>query len=169
MGLFDKLKSTKNKITIEQLIVEPYEQKYFNECKFIWKNYIPKSGQSNVLQGELLRDLEKLRFEAQDNGNINWDDDFSYFCEFIRNTLCTKDIFTDEEKNRIVLILDYFKDCGEYAKQWNNGLISDEDVNVDRIAYTKDNLYDVVSDAIGYLQFKITSPISYETNNAIKR
>lgn len=65
--------------------------------------------------------------------------------------------------------MDYFKDCGEYAKQWNNGLISDEDVNVDRIAYTKDNLYDVVSDAIGYLQFKITSPISYETNNAIKR
>lgn len=64
MKLFDKLKKSKSTITLEQIMKEPYEQKYFNECKFIWKNFVPKSGQATVLQGELLREIEKLRCEA---------------------------------------------------------------------------------------------------------
>lgn len=42
--------------------------------KFIWRNYVPKSGQSKTVQGELLRGNEKLRDESQRNGNINWDE-----------------------------------------------------------------------------------------------
>jgi len=57
--------------------------KYFEEAKFIWKNYVPKSGQADTVQGELLRVIEKLRYEAQDNGNINWDDGFEMFCHYI--------------------------------------------------------------------------------------
>ena len=67
MGIFDKFKKKESNISIEQLKNEQYEQEYFETCKFIWKNYVPKSGQSTVLQGELLRELEKLRLEAQDN------------------------------------------------------------------------------------------------------
>ena len=45
----------------------------------IWRNYVPEAGQSEILQGELLREIEKLREEAQGNGNRNWDGDFSCF------------------------------------------------------------------------------------------
>lgn len=42
------------------------------------------------MQGELLRQIEKLRCEAQDNGNVNWGEDYSYFCDFINETLCNQ-------------------------------------------------------------------------------
>ena len=71
MGLFDKLKREKNNLTIDAIIGEEYEQQYFDECKYIWKNYVPQAGQAHNLQGELLREMEKIRCEAQDNGNIN--------------------------------------------------------------------------------------------------
>ena len=66
-------------IILKQLMKENYTQKYFDECNYIWKNYVPEIGQANVLQGELLRELEKLRYEAQNNGNMNWDKISSIF------------------------------------------------------------------------------------------
>ncbi|MFS0907509.1 hypothetical protein AB3N02_31575 [Priestia aryabhattai] len=45
--------------------------RYFEEAKEIWVKYVPKSGQSGVVEGELIRAIEKLRCEAQDNGNAN--------------------------------------------------------------------------------------------------
>ena len=90
MGLFDKLKRGKSNLTIDAIIGEEYEQQYFDECKYIWKNYVPQAGQADNLQGELLREIEKIRCEAQDNGNINWDDDYSYFCDFISGKLTKK-------------------------------------------------------------------------------
>lgn len=169
MGIFNKFKKVKSEVTIEELISEKYEKKYYDQCKYIWKNYVPESGQSNILQGELLREIEKLRYEAQDNGNINWDKDFSWFCDFIIETLCYRDIFSDDEKAKIILALEYIKECGNYAKQWNDGQISDDDVDMNRIAYTKDNLYDMVSDAIGYFQLKTAGPIPFNKNDEIKR
>jgi hypothetical protein len=41
---------------------------------WIWRHMVPKSGQSGTVQGELLRAVEKLRWEAQSNGNINRDE-----------------------------------------------------------------------------------------------
>lgn len=79
MGLFDKFRKKNNGLTIEEIISNDYEQEYFDECKYIWKNYVSSKGQADSLQGELLREMEKIRCEAQDNGNINWDDDYSYF------------------------------------------------------------------------------------------
>ena len=79
MGLFDLFKKKNEpQITLKDLIVSNYEQQYLAECQYIWKNYVPESGQSEVLQGELLREIEKLRNEAKDNGNVNWDSNFSY-------------------------------------------------------------------------------------------
>ncbi len=48
------------------------EEEYLEIGRFIWSNYVPKSGQSETVQGELLRAIEKLRDEAHRNGNINW-------------------------------------------------------------------------------------------------
>ncbi|MFD3274338.1 hypothetical protein ACE3MS_30040 [Paenibacillus dendritiformis] len=50
--------------------------KYFNEAKYLWQTYVPKQGQAETVQGELIRAIEKLRGEAQRNGNINWDKGF---------------------------------------------------------------------------------------------
>jgi hypothetical protein len=47
--------------------------------------------------GELLRSVEKLRDEAQRNGNINWDEGFELLLEFLRDKLLDPSVF-DEAK-----------------------------------------------------------------------
>ena len=169
MGIFDKLKRKSSSLTIEKIIDKDYNYKYFDECKYIWKNYVPKSGQANNLQGELLREIEEIRCEAQDDGNINWDDDHSYFCDFISKKLSEQSIFSSIEKEEITLIMSYLKECGMYAQKFNSGIIPENEVDIDKIAYTNDNLYDIICDKIGQLQKENSEPIPYEKNNAIKR
>ena len=50
-----------------------YRQKYGQECRRIWQRLVPPEGQAATVQGELLREIEKLYHEAWRNGNINWD------------------------------------------------------------------------------------------------
>ena len=169
MGLFDIFKKHKNEINIETIISSEYAQIYFDECKYIWENYVPKSGQSECLQGELLREIEKLRCEAQDNGNINWDDDYSYFCDFIVRALNAQSIFSDMEKEETARIMNYINECGLYAQKVNNGEISQNDIDIIKIAYTKDNLYDIICDKIGKLHQSNPAPIPYKINNELKR
>ena len=71
---------------------------YGKECNHIMNNLVPARGQADSLQGELLRELEKLRYEAQNNGNQNWDEWFVFFCDHIKAQLCSQSIFSDEEK-----------------------------------------------------------------------
>ena len=54
---------------------------------WIWRNLVPKSGQADTVQGELLRAVEKLRWEAQTNGNINWDEGFEILIAFLEKNL----------------------------------------------------------------------------------
>ena len=60
---------------------------YLEKADELWEQYVPKSGQANTVQGELLREIEALRIEAQENNNLNFDEDFAYFCDFLWNTL----------------------------------------------------------------------------------
>lgn len=121
------------------------------------------------MQGELLREIEKIRIEAQDNGNINWDDDYSYFCDFISERLTEQSIFSAVEKEEITLIMSYIKECGIYAQKFNSGKISENNVDIERIAYVNDNLYDIICDKIGQLHKENIYPIQYEKNDNIKR
>jgi len=41
------------------------DMEYSDKCKFLWKNYVPPRGQSDFVQGELLRAVAKLEDEAQ--------------------------------------------------------------------------------------------------------
>ena len=152
MKLFDKFKKTTANASLDNLMAENYTQKYLDECKFIWKNYVPKNSQAENLQGELLREIEKIRYEAQDNGNINWDDDYSYFCDFICRSLCEQSSFSDEEKKTISSIMAFFKECGLYAQKCFEGIISSENIDPYKIAYVNDNLYNIITDKIGFLQ-----------------
>lgn len=159
-----------NSDLINELISKEFEQQYFKEGKHIWQNYVPLKGKSNCLQGELLREIEKIRCEAQDNGNINWDKEFTHFCEFITQNLVNQPIFSENEKQKIYVIMNYIKECGLYAQQYNKGKITDDDVIPEKLAYTKDNLYDIICDFIGKLQNKHPEPINYSLNmKSIKR
>lgn len=66
--------------------------------------------------------------------------------------------------------MNYIKECGLYAQQYNKGKITDDDVIPEKLAYTKDNLYDIIYDFIGKLQNKHPEPINYSLNmKSIKR
>lgn len=168
MGIFDKWKKNSG-LTISEIISKDYEQKYFNECKYIWQNYVPKKGQADNLQGELLREIEKIRCEAQDNGNINWDNDYSCFCDFISKKLSEQSIFSASEKEEITLIMSYLKECGVYAQKFNRGEIPENNIDIGKIAYVNDNLYDIICDKIGRLHKESGKPIPYEKNDNMKR
>jgi hypothetical protein len=70
--------------------------KYFQEAKKIWKDFVPSAGQADTVQGELLRAVEKLRYEAIDNGNGNWDDGFHILLSYLESHLLDPVVFAPE-------------------------------------------------------------------------
>jgi hypothetical protein len=40
----------------------------------LWERLVPRSGQADTVQGELIRVTGRLTDEAHRNGNTNWDD-----------------------------------------------------------------------------------------------
>jgi hypothetical protein len=80
---------------------------YFETAKFIWKTYVPKSGQAETVQGELLRAVEKLADEAQRNGNGNFNHDCHFILiSFLRKHLNDIKIFNDKTIEQINVDLD---------------------------------------------------------------
>ena len=65
---------------------------YFNEAARIWRECVPKSGQADTIEGELLRAVEKLRDEAIRNGNTNWDAGFEILLSFLESKLLDKTV-----------------------------------------------------------------------------
>lgn len=56
---------------------------------WIWENLVPDQGRAHSLQGEVLRVIEALCFEAQCNGNLNWDSQFDALIDFLRRAYLT--------------------------------------------------------------------------------
>ncbi|HCS40534.1 MAG TPA: hypothetical protein DIW44_13240 [Anaerolineaceae bacterium] len=73
----------------------------FEIAKWIWQNLVPKQGQADSIQGEILRAIERLRTEAQENGNINWDDGYEQFVAFLQATFENENNFSAEIKESI--------------------------------------------------------------------
>jgi len=147
--------------------------KYKEECKHIWKNLIPKAGQADNLQGELLRQIEKLRYEAQNNGNINWDSDFEYFCDFLNASLCEGGFLSADEKKDVAGALSKIKAFGQFMCRFNNGDVSDDEFDArnrgEFVNIMEDDLYDAVCDAVGMFYSKNKTPIPYKPNPDILR
>ena len=115
-------------------------EEYLEIGQFIWKTYVPKSGQAETVQGELLRAIEKLADEAQRNGNIN----FNYDCHgilisYLRKYLTDTTLFDNETLIQINKDLD---------------TISKEDE-----PYTDEDLYDRLRDRIFDWYLKNKTPI----------
>ncbi len=83
--------------------------KYFEEAKKIWTEYVPQSGQSETVQGELLRAVEKLRDEAIRNGNGNWDNGFDILLAYIAVKLNDADVFEPDRLKKIETVLNRLK------------------------------------------------------------
>ena len=72
-------------------------EEYLKIGQFIWKTYVPKSGQAETVQGELLRAIENLADEAQRNGNINFNSDcHGLLISFLRKYLIDTASFDEE-------------------------------------------------------------------------
>jgi hypothetical protein len=123
--------------------------KYPKEVKYIWQNYVPKSGQADTVQGELMRSIEKLRDEAQRNGNCNWDDGHVILSNFIKETLCESLVFNDQIKQEIT-----------------------EDIKVLQnynYPQTEDEIFDRLTDRIIEWYLENKEPIPHKENPSLKR
>jgi hypothetical protein len=74
---------------------------YEAAARHIWKTYVPPSGQADTVQGELLRAVEKLRDQAQRNGNINWDRGHVILARFVHDTLIPSGLFDARKRKQI--------------------------------------------------------------------
>ncbi len=156
-------------VLVNELGIRGYDMKHFDVCKKLWEIKVPKSGQADSLQGELLREVERLRGEAQDNGNMNWDDNFAFFCDNIKTTLAESGLFDAQRCEKLSRLLDFVKQCGEYAYSYGAGEISDDEADPVKFAYVDDDLYDFICDAVA--EFAINNPndIPYEKKDFIYR
>ena len=147
---------------------------YHEEAKQIWKSLVPESGQASTVQGELLRQIEKLRYEAQDNGNINWDTDFDYFCDFLSKTLSKEKQIPKEVRKQVINSLSTIKRYGQNTWKYNHGKITEEKFmkqnnGILAFAYVEDDLYDTVVDAIVLFSRANPEPISFTQRSDIHR
>jgi hypothetical protein len=85
--------------------------RYEEDARALWQTYVPKRGQADTVQGELMRAVEKLRDEAQRNGNVNWGKNHVLLAEYLRDTLARSGLFDEaasaEIHRDIARLLDY--------------------------------------------------------------
>src|SRR3954452_6477057 len=105
-------------------------------ARWIWKTLVPKSGQAAFVQAEILRAIEKLRWEAQGNGNINWDDRFEMLVDYIEDRLASQSCFSSESKASIR------EDLGRLRGFTPVNETTDASDLVAHGPYTDDDLYD---------------------------
>ena len=70
-------------------------------CVEVWKRQVPARGQSDTVQGELVRAVERLREEALRNGNVNWNADHRRLHRFIGKTLRASGLLTAAQRGQL--------------------------------------------------------------------
>jgi hypothetical protein len=98
-------------------MTEPTQVPQFSDpqelASWIWFNLVPSHGQSKTVQGELLRCVERLRWEAQNNGNMNWDFGYADLIEYLERTLCSDAGLSEERQRAIREDLALLRDHGD--------------------------------------------------------
>ena len=88
---------------------------HFNEAARIWRECVPKSGQADTTEGELLRAVEKLRDEAIRNGNMNWDPGFEILLSFLESKLLDKAVYPEailaDTRAKLVRLREFDRPC----------------------------------------------------------
>lgn len=83
---------------------------HFKEAKAIWMQFVPRSGQAETVQGELLRAVEKLRDDAIRNGNANLDQGFDMLLAYLSDHLLDAAVFSFEATGQTEAILARLRD-----------------------------------------------------------
>lgn len=125
-------------------------------ARWIWNHLVPNSGQAHSIQGEILRVIENLRWEAQENGNINWDEGFEMCIDFLQNTLGNEKSFSKEARIQITADL----------KRLKNFILPDQLINksqASQLPYVEDDLYDRLTDHL--IQFCRQHPQVIQRNH----
>ena len=125
----------------------PTNLTYPTVAKEIWQKLVPAMGQADTVQGELLRAVEKLRDEAQRNGNINYFDSHLQLAKFIMNTLMDAGLFDKATQAQI-------KSATKKLMKANS-------------PYLEDDVYDYLVDQICEFYLKHPAPIPHVKNPAI--
>ncbi len=76
------------------------EADYLKKEAYIRKNYLPKSGQTDTVQGELLRAILRLRDEALRRADVDWDEGYGRFVEYLRKTLLEEGVLRGDKLER---------------------------------------------------------------------
>lgn len=114
----------------------PSTLKHPEVCKEIWSNYVPRNGEADTVIGEMLRAVEKLRDEAQRNGNGNFGEPHKNLAKYLRTTILSYQMFDIKEvKEKTQLI--------SKKKQ----------------PYLKDDAYDFLCDCIAEIYLKYPTPV----------
>ena len=154
---------------VEALGIRGYKPAHTKTCRKLWQEQVPEQGQADSVQAELLRQLERLRCEARRNGNINWDDNYAWFCDFIAGTLLDSGLFDEKQMDTIRGAVAYLKECGDYAHRYCEGEISDAEANPMLFAYVDHDLYDYLADAIAIFAEQNPEPIPNEKKDFLYR
>ena len=125
------------------------DEEYKEKQRYIWDNYISARGQSEYVQGELLRALTRLHAEANNNGNVNWDDGFEKLAVYLRDTVKEYNILNEQE-------FEVFKDDVERL------LIYTE-------PYMEDDLYGRIGRVVVEFYIQHPEPIKREINPNLQR
>ena len=125
----------------------PTNLKYFEIANKIWKDLVPPIGQAETIQGELLRAIEKLRDEAQRNGNINYSDSHKKLAKFVMDVLVNSQLFNKIEITKI--------------KSESKKLMKASQ------PYLDDDAYDYLTDQICIFYINKSEPIKHERNPEI--
>ncbi|SEW40036.1 hypothetical protein SAMN04488122_2810 [Chitinophaga arvensicola] len=124
--------------------VFPTRLTYPEVAKQIWQQMVPPMGQADTVQGELLRALEKLRDEAQRNGNINYFDSHLQLAKFVMDTLINTGGFDKKTQTKIKSSAKQLMKAGS--------------------PYLEDDVYDYLVDKVCEFYLKHSTPIPHIHN-----
>lgn len=126
----------------------PTNLQYPEIAKKIWNELVPPIGQADTIQGELLRAIEKLRDEAQRNGNINFNKNcHGILIDYLRQNLVDENIFEKETTTEINADLD------KLSKK--------------NSPYTDDDIYDRITNRIVDWYLKNPKQIAHKKNDKL--
>lgn len=158
-----------------------YQQRHPDQCRALWKD-VPDSGACTELHAELLRSVEKLADEAQQNGNINWDRDFERFCDLLDTHVLHSHALTAEDRDMAARDLDVLRRCGRVAYDLKPEWAQDEDYpdpavpeplpedaaqaatdpdTIPPVAYVHEDLYRHLADCIAVVAQAHPHPVRY--------
>jgi hypothetical protein len=79
---------------------------YSETAKYLWQTYVPKSGQAETQQGEMIRIIERLDNEIRGNAKVNWNDQFVILGNSLRDSLIESQTFPEEIQKEIKADID---------------------------------------------------------------